>query len=158
MLIFLSGRHDKLINEWREEIERKKSETVLNLYSNILTENFIAMIGTSGCGKSSDLHSVALMFLELDFDIIPCTKPSEFIVYHNPDRCQMFLFEVDEIGKDGFLKDLNEKSEKIRSMQKKKDIKQKIVISISCDTCWLNQKKEIYPNISFFVDKCLIYP
>lgn len=134
---------------------------MLNLYSNILTENVIAIIGTSECGKSSDLHYVALIFLDLlDFDIIPCTKLSKCIDYHNPDRCQMFLFEVDEIDRDDFLKELNEESEKIRSMhmQRKEDIKKKIVISISCDTCWLNQKKEIYPNISFFVDKCLIYP
>ncbi|VDH91859.1 Hypothetical predicted protein, partial [Mytilus galloprovincialis] len=157
------GRHNKLLRDWRADIKTKESETVYmsNLYSNIFTENVIVIIGTSRCGKSSDLHSVALIFLDLlDFDIIPCTKLSEFIDYHNPDRCQMFLFELDEINKDDFLKELNEESEKIRSMhmQGKGDIKQKIVISISCDTCWLNQKKEIYPNISCFVDNCLIYP
>lgn len=125
------GRHNKEITDWRKGLDTKSfvtTDALMNLYSNILKENFVTIIGTRGCGKSSALHYVALMLYDSDFETIPCTEPEEMMKYHNPYRKQVFVVDNCTTVRDFF--NWNKVANEIKNVETYISVKPKIMIAV----------------------------
>lgn len=90
------------------------------MYSELQYKDCVTIIGPRGSGKSSTLRSTVLMLMtSSDFEIIPCTEPSEILSYFNTHRNQIFLFDdvcETPTGADSFFSEWKKKSRLIETM------------------------------------------
>lgn len=125
--VSLLDLHNILLTDWIEYDNKHivYTDAVLNLYSELQYKDCVTIVGPRGSGKSATLRSTVLMLMtSSDFEIIPCTEPSEILSYLNTHRNQIFLFDdVCEThnGADSFLSEWNKKSRLIETMIKTTD-------------------------------------
>ncbi|XP_063412598.1 uncharacterized protein LOC134695304 [Mytilus trossulus] len=120
--------HDQEIIEWVEDqntfFETRATRHILR---SLQSNNCIVVTGSSGCGKSSNIHHAALHLRDsLGYEIIPVlTGPIDILNYYNKNKNQVFV--VDDIwGKETInmqtlktWRDKSEQFEKIFGISKK---------------------------------------
>ncbi|XP_063412659.1 ankyrin-1-like [Mytilus trossulus] len=94
--------HVQEIKEWEQDqttfVETRATHHILR---SLLLKNCIFVTGSSGCGKSSNIHHAALHLRDsFEYEIIPVlTGPTDIIKYYNENKKQVFV--VDDIcGKE----------------------------------------------------------
>lgn len=111
-------------------------------YSELLNNDRITIMGRQGCGKSSTLHCVQAAVIRLmrayDYEIIPCTEPSDICICLRTYHKQIFVFvEVCKTPLDTvhFFKELNKKAAQIEMMIETLENKnrKKILIVFLCE-------------------------
>ncbi|CAG2251700.1 unnamed protein product [Mytilus edulis] len=118
----IQAHHEQEIGEWEQDqttfLETRATRHILE---SLPSHNCIVVTGSSGCGKSSNIHQAALHLRDsFGYEIIPVlTGPSDIMNYHNENKKQVFV--VDDIcGKETIntqtlqtWRDYSEKIEKI---------------------------------------------
>ncbi|XP_052079002.1 uncharacterized protein LOC127717259 isoform X32 [Mytilus californianus] len=86
----------KLLDEWQKNadnfVETRAAKCVLKC---IKENSCLTITASSGVGKTSILHHVALKMKGEGFDILPVTNPNDIIQFYNPN--QKTLFVIDDI-------------------------------------------------------------
>ncbi|CAC5384269.1 unnamed protein product [Mytilus coruscus] len=81
------------IEEWKQVIVAE-TRAVKRIAVLIRTEGVVMAVGSSGCGKSTAIHHVALQLCNHDgYDIIPVYVPDEIRQYYNPECKQVFVID-----------------------------------------------------------------
>ncbi|XP_076088538.1 uncharacterized protein LOC143058950 [Mytilus galloprovincialis] len=127
--IHIRAQHEQEISDWEQDkntfVETRATDHILeSLHSN----HCIVVTGSSGCGKSSNIHHAALHLRDkYGYEIIPVfTGPSDITNYYKTSKPQVFV--VDDIcGKETINKltlqiwrDYSENLEKIFLNEKNK--------------------------------------
>ncbi|VDI06582.1 Hypothetical predicted protein [Mytilus galloprovincialis] len=96
------AHHDEELREWEQDqttfLETRATHHILE---SLPSHNCIVVTGSSGCGKSSNIHHAALHLRDsLEYEIIPVlTGPTDIMNYYNRNKKQVFV--VDDIfGKE----------------------------------------------------------
>ncbi|CAC5394570.1 ANKRD50 [Mytilus coruscus] len=117
-----------MVAEWKASDGKVVKTTAIKYVKELVKkESIITVTGSSGSGKSTAIHHVALeLALHSNYSIIPAHKPNDIVQYYHPDRKQVFVFD-DVCGKYALdLQMLNEWSmltEEITLILKSKMIK-----------------------------------
>ncbi|XP_071135690.1 ankyrin-1-like [Mytilus edulis] len=83
----------ELIEDW-EKGNVAETRAIKRIAELIETQNFVVAVGSSGCGKSTSIHYVALqLYHQQGFDIIPVYNPEEVRQYYNPDCKQVYVID-----------------------------------------------------------------
>lgn len=91
--MFFSGLNGELIEDW-EKGKVTETRAIKRIAELIETQNFVVAVGSSGCGKSTSIHYVALqLYHQQGFDIIPVYSPEEVRQYYNPDCKQVYVID-----------------------------------------------------------------
>ncbi|CAC5379936.1 unnamed protein product [Mytilus coruscus] len=127
----IRAQHEQEISDWEQDkntfVETRATDHILeSLHSN----HCIVVTGSSGCGKSSNIHHAALYLRDrYGYEIIPVfTGPSDITNYYKRNKPQVFV--VDDIcGKETISKltlqiwrDYSENLEKLFSNEKNKTV------------------------------------
>lgn len=136
MSLFLFSIQELLdirILEWKKE---KVAETraITQLKKMIATDNVAVAVGSSGCGKSTAIHHIALQLAQMDdYEIVIAYNPDEIRQLYNPDLKQVFVID-DVFGVATFDEDKariwTEKSKDIKLILDSKQVK----LLASCKT------------------------
>ncbi|XP_052080990.1 uncharacterized protein LOC127718961 isoform X2 [Mytilus californianus] len=121
-------QHDQEISEWeQDQTTFVKIRATRHILKYLPLNNCIVVIGSSGCGKSSNIHHAALHLRDrYEYEIVPVlTGPTDIINYYNENKNQAFV--VDDIcGKETInmqalqmWRDYSTKIEKIFEMAEK---------------------------------------
>ncbi|CAG2233483.1 unnamed protein product [Mytilus edulis] len=130
-----------------------------HILESLPSHNCIVVTGSSGCGKSSNIHQAALHLRDsLEYEIIPVlTGPTDIMNYYNENKKQVFI--VDDIcGKETInmqtlqtWRDYSEKMEKIFKVAEK-DVaskNDKTVSKVSSPKLLLSCRLHIYKEAQF---------
>ncbi|XP_063412638.1 ankyrin repeat domain-containing protein 50-like [Mytilus trossulus] len=94
--------HRQEIEEWeQDQTTFVKTRATRHILGYLFSNNSIVVTGSSGCGKSSNIHHAALHLRDsFRYEIIPVlTGPTDIINYYNENKKQVFI--VDDIcGKE----------------------------------------------------------
>ena len=105
-IILFAEQHASYIEEWTKSDKTfyptRAAAAVLEAVNDD-TKNVIVVIGSSGMGKSSIIHNVALNCRSLDgYDVIPFVNgPCDIIQYYDQNQKQVFV--IDDICSKGIL-------------------------------------------------------
>ncbi|CAC5400074.1 unnamed protein product [Mytilus coruscus] len=98
----IRAQHGQEIREWEEDqFTFVKTRATHHILESLPLKNCIVVTGSSGCGKSSNIHHAALHLRDsFGYEIIPVlTGPTDIINYYNENKKQAFI--VDDIcGKE----------------------------------------------------------
>ncbi|XP_071150630.1 uncharacterized protein [Mytilus edulis] len=98
----IRAHHRQEIKEWeQDETTFVKTRATRHILKYLTSNNSIVVTGSSGCGKSSNIHHAALHLRDsFGYKIIPVlTGPTDIINYYNENKKQVFI--VDDIcGKE----------------------------------------------------------
>ncbi|CAG2205892.1 unnamed protein product [Mytilus edulis] len=156
----IQAHHEQEIGEWEQDqttfLETRATRHILE---SLPSHNCIVVTGSSGCGKSSNIHQAALHLRDsFGYEIIPVlTGPSDIMNYHNENKKQVFV--VDDIcGKETIntqtlqtWRDYSEKIEKIFKVADK-DVAGKndeTVLKVSSPKLLLSCRLHIYKEAQF---------
>ncbi|CAG2254650.1 unnamed protein product [Mytilus edulis] len=156
----IRAHHRQEIREWEQDqttfLETRATRHILE---SLPSHNCIVVTGSSGCGKSSNIHHAALHLRDsLEYEIIPVlTGPSDIMNYYNENKKQVFV--VDDIcGKETInmqtlqtWRDYSEKMEKIFKVAEK-DVagkNDKTVLKVSSPKLLLSCRLHIYKEAQF---------
>ncbi|XP_071149401.1 uncharacterized protein [Mytilus edulis] len=156
----IQAHHEQEIGEWEQDqttfLETRATRHILE---SLPSHNCIVVTGSSGCGKSSNIHQAALHLRDsFGYEIIPVlTGPSDIMNYHNENKKQVFV--VDDIcGKETIntqtlqtWRDYSEKIEKIFKVAHK-DVAGKndeTVLKVSSPKLLLSCRLHIYKEAQF---------
>ncbi|CAG2255177.1 unnamed protein product [Mytilus edulis] len=97
----IRAQHNNEIKYWETDdtyfLETRATHHIL---SSLPFNTCIVVTGSSGCGKSANIHHAALYLRDrFKYEIIPIMKPSEIMSYHNDKKNQVFVID-DICGKD----------------------------------------------------------
>ncbi|CAC5386580.1 unnamed protein product [Mytilus coruscus] len=88
----------ELIEDWEKD-QVAETRAIKRIAELIETENFVVAVGSSGCGKSTSIHYVALqLYHQQGYDIIPVHSPEEVRQYYYPECKQIYVVD-DMCGK-----------------------------------------------------------
>ncbi|XP_071149400.1 uncharacterized protein [Mytilus edulis] len=118
----IRAHHRQEIREWeQDQTTFYETRATRHIIESLPSHNCIVVTGSSGCGKSSNIHQAALHLRDsLEYEIIPVlTGPTDIMNYFNENKKQVFI--VDDIcGKETIntqtlqmWRDYSEKMEKI---------------------------------------------
>ncbi|VDI17822.1 Hypothetical predicted protein [Mytilus galloprovincialis] len=118
----IRAHHDDEIRAWeQDQTTFFKTRATHHILESLSLHNCIVVTGSSGCGKSSNIHHAALHLRKsFGYEIIPVlTGPTDIMNYYNKNKNQVFV--VDDIcGKETIntqtllmWRDYSEKMEKI---------------------------------------------
>ncbi|CAC5410070.1 unnamed protein product [Mytilus coruscus] len=117
----IQAQYNREIQEWKnDEATFLETRATKHILTSLLSNDVIIVTGSSGCGKSSNIHHAALYLHErFGYEIIPVlTGPSDIINYNNENKKQVFV-EDDICGKESInlqtlfmWRDYSEKLEK----------------------------------------------
>ncbi|CAG2209520.1 unnamed protein product [Mytilus edulis] len=156
----IRAHHRQEIREWEQDkttfLEIRATRHILE---SLPSHNCIVVTGSSGCGKSSNIHQAALHLRDsFGYEIIPVlTGPTDIMTYYNENKKQVFV--VDDIcGKETInmqtlqtWRDYSEKMEKIFKVAEK-DIagkNDKMVLKVSSPKLLLSCRLHIYKEAQF---------
>ncbi|XP_071124005.1 uncharacterized protein [Mytilus edulis] len=90
----------KTLQDWKSVLQTFVNTTATNvLFTRILVNNVVLIVGATGSGKSANAYDVAFRLKrEHGYTIIPVRKPIDIINYHIPGTQQVFIID-DFIGK-----------------------------------------------------------
>lgn len=92
-LSFFIGIHGVHIERWQKE-KKVATKAIKRIYELIKKENIVIAVGSSGCGKSTAIHFVALQLHRQDgYDIVPTRTPEDVRQYYDPDSKQVFVID-----------------------------------------------------------------
>ncbi|XP_063412664.1 uncharacterized protein LOC134695365 [Mytilus trossulus] len=95
-------QHGNDISEWeQDQTTFVKTRATHHILWSLYLDNCIVVTGSSGCGKSANIHHAALILRdEFQYEIIPVLAgPTDIINYYNENKRQVFV--VDDIcGKE----------------------------------------------------------
>ncbi|XP_076087759.1 uncharacterized protein LOC143058181 [Mytilus galloprovincialis] len=98
----IRAHHGQEIREWeQDQTTFFETRATRHILESLPLHNCIVVTGSSGCGKSSNIHHAALHLRDsLKYEIIPVlTGPSDIMNYYNRNKKQVFV--VDDIcGKE----------------------------------------------------------
>ncbi|XP_071150632.1 uncharacterized protein [Mytilus edulis] len=98
----IRAHHGQEIREWeQDQTTFFETRATRHILKSLPSHNCIIVTGSSGCGKSSNIHHAALHLRDsLEYEIIPVlTGPSDIMNYYNRNKKQVFV--VDDIcGKE----------------------------------------------------------
>ncbi|VDI57185.1 Hypothetical predicted protein [Mytilus galloprovincialis] len=144
------GQHNQEVLEWEiDEATFFETRGTRHILSLIPSNNCIVVIGSSGCGKSSNIHHAALHLRDnFGYEIIPVlTGPTDIILYNHKNKRQVFV--VDDIcGIESIniqtLKNWRDNEEKIEKVFKivEKEVKENYTDSKLLISCRLHIYKE----------------
>ncbi|VDI68979.1 Hypothetical predicted protein [Mytilus galloprovincialis] len=156
----IRANHGQEIAEWEQDKTTfLETRATRHLLESLPIDNCIIVTGSSGCGKSSNIHHAALHLRDsFGYEIIPVlTGPTDIINYYNKNKKQVFV--VDDIcGKETIntqtLKMWRDYSEKIEKILKvtEKDVaskKDKTVSKVSNPKLLLSCRLHIYKESEF---------
>ncbi|XP_052080702.1 uncharacterized protein LOC127718687 [Mytilus californianus] len=126
----IRSQHEQEIREWEhDQITFVKTRATHHILGSLSLHNCIFVTGSSGCGKSSNIHHAAVHLRDrFGYEIIPVlTGPTDIINYYDKNKKQAFI--VDDIcGKETInmqplqmWRDYSEKMEKIFKVEVKDD-------------------------------------
>ncbi|CAG2222933.1 unnamed protein product [Mytilus edulis] len=99
---FFEAHHEREIRGWEEDqITFVETRATHHILGSLPLHNCIVVTGSSGCGKSANIHHAALYLRNrFEYEIIPVlTGPTAITNYHNEKKKQAFV--VDDIcGKE----------------------------------------------------------
>ncbi|XP_076087737.1 uncharacterized protein LOC143058158 [Mytilus galloprovincialis] len=135
--------HEDLIDEWREnENKVVKTRAISRIEELLKTKDVIVAVGSSGCGKSTAIHHVALLLHNKEgYNIVPVHSPEEIIQYCEPKYKQVFVLD-DFCGKATINHGLITRWETLSTDIQKVIADHKVKILLSC-------RKHIYCDRSF---------
>ncbi|VDI65005.1 Hypothetical predicted protein [Mytilus galloprovincialis] len=152
--------HGQIIGEWeQDQTTFFETRATRHILESLPSYNCIVVTGSSGCGKSSNIHQAALHLRDsLEYEIIPVlTGPTDIMNYYNQNKKQVFI--VDDIcGKETINKqtlqtwrDYSEKNEKIfvvaeKDVASKND---KMVSKVSSTKLLVSCRLHIYKEAQF---------
>ncbi|XP_052080503.1 ankyrin-1-like isoform X2 [Mytilus californianus] len=92
--------HEDLIYEWGEDNNKVvKTRAIHHIEELLKSKNVIVAVGSSGCGKSTAIHHVALQLHKQEgYYIVPVHSPEDIIQYCEPKYKQVFVID-DVCGK-----------------------------------------------------------
>ncbi|XP_063411165.1 uncharacterized protein LOC134694100 [Mytilus trossulus] len=156
----IRAHHGQEIGEWEQDqttfFETRATRHILESLS---LHNCIVVTGSSGCGKSSNIHQAALHLRDsLEYEIIPVlTGPTDIMNYYNENKKQVFI--VDDIcGKETInmqtlqtWRDYSEKMEKIFKVAEKDVVgkNDETVLKVSSSKLLLSCRLHIYKEAQF---------
>ncbi|XP_076087735.1 uncharacterized protein LOC143058157 [Mytilus galloprovincialis] len=135
--------HEDLIFEWGEEDNKVVKTRAISRIEELLKDNNVVVaVGSSGCGKSTAIHHVALRLHNQEgYIIVPVHYPEDIIQYCEPKYKQVFVID-DVCGKSVIDVGLVNRWETVSTDIKKIIDDHKIKILISC-------RKHIYLDRSY---------
>ncbi|CAG2184813.1 DHX34 [Mytilus edulis] len=158
--LFFAAHHEQEIGEWEQDqttfLETRATRHILE---SLPSHNCIVVTGSSGCGKSSNIHQAALHLRDsFGYEIIPVlTGPTDIMNYYNENKKQVFI--VDDIcGKETInmqtlqtWRDYSEKMEKIFKVAEKyvASKNDKTVSKVSSPKLLLSCRLHIYKEAQF---------
>ncbi|CAC5423705.1 unnamed protein product [Mytilus coruscus] len=124
----IPAHHGQEIREWeQDQTTFFETRATRHILKSLPLHNCIIVTGSSGCGKSSNIHHAALHLRDcFEYEIIPVlTGPTDIMNYYNENKKQVFI--VDDIcGKETIKmqtlqtwRDYSEKMEKIFKVTEK---------------------------------------
>ncbi|XP_063412588.1 uncharacterized protein LOC134695295 [Mytilus trossulus] len=152
----IRAQHEQEINEWeQDESSFVCTRATQHILRSSISNGCIIVTGSSGCGKSSNIHHAALhLRYRSGYEIIPVlTGPSDIINYYNGNKKQAFV--VDDIcGKETIniqtLQTWRDYSEKMEKIFKSVDTKNDDAISeISGSKLLVSCRLHIYKESQF---------
>ncbi|CAC5401627.1 unnamed protein product [Mytilus coruscus] len=92
--------HEDLIYEWGEDNNKVvKTRAIHRIEELLKSKHVIVAVGSSGCGKSTAIHHVALQLQKQEgYYIVPVHSPEDIIQYCEPKYKQVFVID-DVCGK-----------------------------------------------------------
>ncbi|CAG2225691.1 unnamed protein product [Mytilus edulis] len=155
-----TANHRREKREWeQDQATFLKTRATRHILESLLSHNCIVVTGSSGCGKSSNIHHAALHLRDsFGYEIIPVlTGPTDIMNYYNENQKQIFI--VDDIcGKETINKetlkmwrDYSEQMEKIFTSEEK-DVaskKSNSVLKVSSPKLLLSCRLHIYREAQF---------
>ncbi|CAG2251751.1 unnamed protein product [Mytilus edulis] len=156
----IRAHHRQEIREWeQDQTTFLETRATRHIIESLPSHNCIVVTGSSGCGKSSNIHQAALHLRDsLEYEIIPVlTGPTDIMNYYNENKKQVFI--VDDIcGKETInmqtlqtWRDYSEKMEKIFKVAEK-DVagkNDKTVLKVSSPKLLLSCRLHIYKEAQF---------
>ncbi|CAG2251705.1 unnamed protein product [Mytilus edulis] len=156
----IRAHHEQEIGEWeQDQTTFFETRATRHILESLPSHNCIVVTGSSGCGKSSNIHQAALhLHKSLEYEIIPVlTGPTDIMNYYNENKKQVFI--VDDIcGKETInmqtlqtWRDYSEKMEKIFKVAEK-DVaskNDKTVSKVSSPKLLLSCRLHIYKEAQF---------
>ncbi|VDI53467.1 Hypothetical predicted protein, partial [Mytilus galloprovincialis] len=152
--------HGQHIREWEQDqttfLETRATRHILESLS---LHNCIVVTGSSGCGKSSNIHHAALHLRDsFGYEIIPVLAgPNDIMIYYNANERQVFI--VDDIGgketvNKQTLQTWGDKSEELEKIFKVAEPyvthKSNVTVSkVSCSKLLLSCRLHIYKESQF---------
>ncbi|CAC5401621.1 unnamed protein product [Mytilus coruscus] len=135
--------HEDLIFEWREDENKVvRTRAISRIEELIKTKDVIVAVGSSGSGKSTAIHHVALrLHNEEGYNIVPVHSPEEIIQYCEPKNKQVFVID-DVCGKSTIDLGLINRWETLSTDIQKMIEDHKVKILLSC-------RRYIYLDRSF---------
>ncbi|XP_063411142.1 uncharacterized protein LOC134694078 [Mytilus trossulus] len=156
----IQAHHRQEVKEWEQDqttfLETRATRHILE---SLPLHNCIVVTGSSGCGKTSNIHQAALHLRDsLEYEIIPVlTGPTDIINYYNENKKQVFI--VDDIcGKETInmqtlqtWRDYSETIEKIFKIAEKNVASKnnKTVSKVSSPKLLLSCRLHIYKEAQF---------
>ncbi|VDI08953.1 Hypothetical predicted protein [Mytilus galloprovincialis] len=156
----IRAHHRQEIREWEQnQTTFLETRATRHILESLPSHNCIIVTGSSGCGKSSNIHQAALHLRDsFGYEIIPVlTGPTDIMNYYNENKKQVFI--VDDIcGKETInmqtlqvWRDYSEKMEKIFKVAEK-DVAGKndeTVLKVSSPKLLLSCRLHIYKEAQF---------
>ncbi|XP_076087982.1 uncharacterized protein LOC143058366 [Mytilus galloprovincialis] len=156
----IRAHHGQEIREWeQDQYTFFETRAMRHILESLSSHNCIVVTGSSGCGKSSNIHQAALHLRDsLEYEIIPVlTGPTDIMNYYNENKKQVFI--VDDIcGKETInmqtlqtWRDYSEKMEKIFKVAEK-DVaskNDKTVLKVSSPKLLISCRLHIYKEAQF---------
>ncbi|VDI60983.1 Hypothetical predicted protein, partial [Mytilus galloprovincialis] len=152
-------QHNLEIKEWEnDESTFFETRGTRHIFSLIPSNNCIVVTGSSGCGKSSNIHHVALHLRDnFGYEIIPVlTGPTDIMLYNNVNSKQVFV--VDDIcGKESMniqtFKNWRDNEEKIEKILK--TVKNEVGENVADSKLLVSCRLQIYKESQFQLIKLL---